>query len=233
MRIVCIADTHDRHHLLEVPDGDVLVHAGDGTLRGTREEMEAFARWLLDLPHPRKVLIAGNHDWLFEREAGEARRLVKGVCYLQDEGTTIGGVRFWGSPWQPWFMNWAFNLRRGAPLRARWDLIPADTDVLVTHGPPHGILDAVSGLVARSVGVALGVGEHVGCEDLRTVVARVRPRLHVFGHIHEGYGREEHDGTVFVNASNCDRGYRLVNPPIVVDLETGAVTGCGRGAGRA
>jgi predicted phosphodiesterase len=218
VRIVCLSDTHGKHGALTVPDGDVLVHAGDATMRGDEREIAAFANWLAGLPHRHKLVIAGNHDWLFERQPGLARELLGPVTYLLDSGLEIDGVRFWGSPWQPWFMDWAFNLRRGAPLRAKWELIPEGTDVLLTHGPPQGILDQVVGVVSRAMGAMLGQGEHVGCEELLAAVQRLRPRVHVFGHIHEGYGQETRDGTRFVNASNCDRLYRPVNPPIVVDL---------------
>lgn len=219
MRIVCVSDTHGRHAALEVPDGDLLVHAGDATMQGRPEEIERFDDWLGSLPHRRKVLIAGNHDRLFEERPEEARRRIRSAVYLQDSGIEVDGLRVWGSPWQPWFLSWAFNLRRGEPLREKWDLIPRGIDVLVTHGPPHGIRDRVKGVMARGLSLALGHGSSAGCEELRKAVRRVRPRLHVFGHIHEGYGREEVEGTVFVNASACDEAYRLVNPPVVIDLE--------------
>jgi Icc-related predicted phosphoesterase len=103
-------------------------------------------------------------------------------------------------------MDWAFNLQRGPALREKWALIPEGTDVLITHGPPFGILD----WTAR--------GERVGCEDLLEAVRRVKPRLHVFGHIHEGYGEHEQDGTRFVNASICTEAYQPTNAPIVVDV---------------
>jgi predicted phosphodiesterase len=219
VRIVCLSDTHGYHGALDVPDGDVLVHAGDATLGGTAPEVTAFAEWFATLPHPHKVFVAGNHDRLFEDVPAEAQGLLgDGIVYLQDAATTIGGQRFWGSPWQPWFLNYAFNLRRGEPLRAKWSLIPEDTDVLITHGPPRGIRDEVKSPAARLLGRMLGQGTHVGCADLREAVARLRPHLHVFGHIHEGYGRETTDGTLCVNASNVDAGYRPVNPPVVVDL---------------
>jgi predicted phosphodiesterase len=206
MRIVCLSDTHTRHGSLDVPDGDVLVHAGDATRRGTQGEIEDFDRWLRDLPHAHKVIIAGNHDFGFEREPAEARGWITGATYLQDSGVTIDGVRFWGSPWQPRFFDWAFNLDRGEPLRAVWAKIPEGTDVLLTHGPPRGILD-------RTVR-----GESVGCDDLLDAVRRIRPRVHVFGHIHEAYGELELDGTRFVNASTCTIGYKPIQPPIIVDL---------------
>lgn len=186
---------------------------------GREHEVRDFAEWLAGLPHEHKVVIAGNHDWLFERTPAFGRELLAGAIYLLDEATEIAGIRIWGSPWQPWFHDWAFNLPRGDALRAKWDLIPADTDVLITHGPPFGHLDGA----ARSVGDWFGDGdvvdvEHVGCEELRAALDRVRPRVHVFGHIHEAYGQDSLDGTLLVNASNCDADYAPVNPPIVVDL---------------
>lgn len=206
MRIVCLSDTHNLHDRITVPEGDLLIHAGDATMRGTLEEIVVFDAWLASLPHRHKVVVAGNHDFLFEREPALARQLLRSAVYLQDSGVELDGLELWGSPWQPWFFDWAFNLRRGAPLREKWDLIPESTDVLITHGPPHGILDRVDG------------GELVGCEELLQAILRCRPRLHVFGHIHEGYGQEKRDGVTFVNASNCNRAYRPVNPPVVVDL---------------
>ena len=206
MRIVCLSDTHSLHDRIAVPEGDLLLHAGDATMRGTGAEVAAFLDWLADQPHRHKVLVAGNHDFLFEREPEAARARVRNAVYLEDAGLEIEGLRIWGSPWQPWFHDWAFNLHRGAPLRERWDRIPPGTDVLVTHGPPFGVFDRTD------------TGEQVGCADLLEAVGRIRPRLHMFGHIHEAYGRETRDGTTFVNASICDRAYRPVNPPVVVDL---------------
>jgi predicted phosphodiesterase len=206
VRIVCISDTHGRHDDLVVPDGDVLIHAGDFTGRGEKAEVVAFSNWLAGLPHARKLVAAGNHDFAFEKRPSEARSWLTAATYLQDSGVTIDGVTFWGSPWQPRFFDWAFNLDRGAPLAAKWALIPANTDVLVTHGPPHGILDRTSS------------GLHVGCEELLKVVERVRPKVHVFGHIHEAYGQVVKGPTRFVNASNCTLRYQPTNPPIVVDL---------------
>lgn len=225
MRIVCLSDTHNRHERIDVPDGDVLVHAGDATLRGTRREIAAFDDWLAQLPHAHKLFVAGNHDWLFERVPSEARALLHHATYLQDGGVLIDGVRFWGSPWQPWFLSWAFNLQRGAELKAKWDLIPAGTDVLVTHSPPFGILDRVlpqpsrALLPAQEMKTVAAQGEHVGCDDLREALVRIAPRLHVFGHIHEAYGREQYGRTTYVNASSCNAAYEPIQPPIVIDLE--------------
>lgn len=206
MRLVILSDTHRRHSAIEVPAGDVLIHCGDFTGRGTPPEVIDFNCWLGTLPHPRKLVIAGNHDFLFERDPTQARALLTNAEYLEDSGTTIGGLRVWGSPWQPWFHDWAFNLHRGSPIRAKWDLIPAGTDILITHGPPMGILDRT------------WRGEPVGCADLAEAAARIRPKLHLFGHIHEGYGDRVRDDIRYVNASNCDVRERPVNRAVVIDL---------------
>ncbi len=207
MRLVLISDTHRRHKDLVLPEGDVLVHAGDLTERGTLHEVADALAWFSQQPHPHKVCIAGNHDFYFEEQPRLARRLVpRGVTYLQDSGVTIEGVRFWGSPVTPWFMDWAFN-RHPAGIGAYWSRIPGGTDVLITHGPPRGVLDKLD-----------HADGHVGCPQLLERVQKIQPKVHVFGHIHEGYGQVEVGGTRFVNASTCDVRYQPKNAPVVVDL---------------
>jgi predicted phosphodiesterase len=205
MRLVVLSDTHGYHERIGVPDGDVVVHAGDVSMRGTQAEIEAFVPWFRALPHAHKILVAGNHDWLFERRPAAARSMLEGIVYLEDSGIVLAGRRFYGSPWQPRFFDWAFNLERGAALAAKWDAIPAGTEVLITHGPPGGILDLVR-------------GRHVGDADLLRRVNEIAPRVHAFGHIHEGYGQLEQGGTTFVNASICSERYEPVNAPVVLDL---------------
>jgi predicted phosphodiesterase len=203
MRLVLVSDTHNQQRSLHLPGGDALVHAGDFTMGGSVAEVAAFGEWLGERPHPYKIVVAGNHDFLFEREPRRARSLLpEDVHYLRDSEVTIDGLRFWGAPWQPWFLDWAFNLRRGEEIAAKWALIPEGVDVLITHGPPRGTAD-------RTVN-----GEDVGCADLGAAMARVKPRLCVFGHIHEGYGVYGDK----VNASICDERYRPTRKPIVVDL---------------
>lgn len=206
MRVVAIADTHLCHQSLEVPDGDVLVHAGDLCRGGSLGELEVAADWLRALPHPTKIVIAGNHDFALERAPDEARCVlgdgIAGVAYLEDAAITVGGVKFWGSPWQPRFFDWAFNLSRGAPLAAKWRLIPQDVDVLVTHGPPHGIGDRV----ARG---------HEGCEDLRARVLALGPLLHLFGHIHEDPGVWVEGGVTYANVTTAEGELA----PTVLDID--------------
>lgn len=211
MRIVVISDTHNFHEAIAPPGGDVLVHAGDFSMTGRIREVERFFEWFGGQAHAHKLVIAGNHDWVFELDPEAARRMVPGnVVYLEDSGCEIERVRFWGSPWQPSFMDWAFNLDTEEERQAKWDLIPSDTDVLVTHGPPLGILDETFD------------GRRVGCAALGKTVRRIKPAVHLFGHIHEAYGYAvDPEGVVetrFVNACVCDLAYRPVNPAVVVDL---------------
>lgn len=209
MRVVLISDTHGLHDdMPPIPDGDVLVHAGDLTARGTPRQASEALQWLAALPHPHKIFVAGNHDWVFERDPDRAQTLAPaGVTYLQDSGVVIDGVRFWGSPWQPEFCQWAFNLPRGDALARVWAQVPDDTHVLVTHTPPLGIQDRVIG------------GCQVGCADLRRRLLELRDlRLHAFGHIHEDYGATELEDCSFVNASICTIRYQPVNPPVIVEL---------------
>ena len=121
-------------------------------------------------------------------------------------------MKFWGSPWQPWFYDWAFNLNRGHDIKQKWDLIEHDVDVLITHGPPYGILDKT-----------IHEQTHVGCEELKKCVLRLKPKLHVFGHIHEGYGTYRMGDTVFINACILNVHYQPVNKPIIVELINGIV----------
>jgi Icc-related predicted phosphoesterase len=189
MKIVCISDTHARHELTAVPEGDILVHAGDITRHGDLTDVESFDRWLGTLPHKHKVVICGNHDFCFQNQPEEARARITNAVYLEDSACQIEGLTLYGSPWQPWYGGWAFNLPRGEALAEKWAMIPKGVDVLITHGPPEGILD----LTNR--------GDAAGCRDLLLCVYELEPQLHVFGHIHEAAGQITIRGTTFVNAS--------------------------------
>lgn len=208
MRIVAVSDTHLFHGDLQVPDGDVFVHAGDLCRGGDLDELRAAAAWMASLPHRQKIIVAGNHDWAFAREPAAARGALEGITYLEDSGVTIDGLRFWGSPWQPAFHDWAFNLPRGPALAAVWAKIPHGIDVLITHSPPEGFGD-------RSP-----VGGRAGCADLRARIAIARPRLHLFGHIHQDGGVWQHDGIVLANVTTweCERS------PTVIDIDATGIT---------
>jgi Icc-related predicted phosphoesterase len=210
MRLVCISDTHGMHRQIDIPAGDLLIHSGDCLGVGTLEEVEELDRWFAELPHTHKILIAGNHDWCFQNDPIEARNRITHAHYLLDSALEIDGLTFWGSPWVPAFFNYAFNLERGEALAERWAQIPRNTDVLITHGPPAGILDEVI--------TPNGTVIHPGCEDLARALKTLSPRLHVFGHIHEGYGQQHAGDTRYINASSCNARFKPVNPPIVLDI---------------
>jgi predicted phosphohydrolase len=203
MRIVAVADTHTFEADLGVlPDGDVLVHAGDLVRAGTLDELEGVAAWIRAQPHRYKIVVAGNHDWCFVHERALACEVLgPGVIYLEDQGADIDGVRFWGSPWQPAYNGWAFNLPRGRSLAEKWAQIPDGIDVLITHGPPEGIGDSSS------------VGGRHGCADLLAAVRRARPALHLFGHIHQDGGFWQRDATAFANVTTweCERAATVLD----------------------
>jgi hypothetical protein len=215
-----------------LPEGNILIHSGDCTNRGERHEVEEFVHWFMNLEgFDTKIFIAGNHDFAFENVnrphrkgnydwfhhlMNEENLSQSDVVYLEDSEFIINSpefsrpIKFYGSPWQPEFYNWAFNLpRQGTELERYWSMIPEDTDILITHGPPHSCRD----FVQERFG-----GHSVGCEQLMFHVERVKPLLHTFGHIHGSYGGVYKKDTLYVNASTCTERYIPSNKPIIVDL---------------
>lgn len=225
MEITFISDTHSRHTDItkDLPGGDLLIHSGDFMNSGVkRNEMFSFCDWFNKLDdYDTKIFIAGNHDILFEQSPEFVKGELTGykwIDYLQDEEFIFNDVKIYGSPWQPEFYNWAFNLpRRGPGLSSRWENIPNDTDILITHGPPQGILDIS--------GPPYSQGD-LGCELLRVRVDELKPKIHVFGHIHGSYGYKFINGTHFINASVLNEQYEYKNKPLTVkwDKETNDLT---------
>jgi len=208
MKLTFISDTHSAHDRLTLEGGDILFHCGDITVRGFLAEVRQFAQYISRQPFSHKVVIAGNHDFCFENEKkDEAEKILNdyGIIYLNDSFVKIQGLKIWGSPIQPCFHNWAFNRQRGEEIKKHWDLIHDDIHVLLTHGPPHGLLDKIS------------TGESVGCEELLKKVAQIKPHIHVFGHIHESYGTKRVDTTSFINCCVTDFRYWIRNRPIHVE----------------
>ncbi len=213
MKFTCISDTHQKHDEIEVPEADIVFHSGDSN-SGSLPRLRNFLEWFSELPHKHKVFIAGNHDWVFQRNHKKALEMVKeyedkGVIYLQDEEIILEGIKIYGSPQTPEFCNWAFNCWRTVEefyadnygqtydyIGKYWIKIPKDTDILLTHGPPNGILDKCP--------------ESVGCELLLKIVKQIVPKYHIFGHIHEGRGDEIHEGIQFINASSLDGRYNPI-----------------------
>lgn len=201
--ITLISDTHNKHKQLDVGSGDLLIHAGDATSMGKSHEIENFLKWYGQQDYEIKILIAGNHDWGFESDPDRFSDMASlyGVTLLNDSGTSYRGIKIWGSPVQPEFHGWAFN-RTQATIGKHWDMIPDDTDILITHGPPRGILDLTTGY------------DPAGCPLLLAKVRELKPVLHVFGHIHESRGIKDNGDTVFVNASSLDLRYQPYADPV-------------------
>ena len=213
MKIVVLSDTHTLHRQIkDLPDADLLIHAGDIMSSGFEmREVEDFADWYGKLKHSHKILVAGNHDRVFENKHRlEAEKILENhqIIYLNDSGLTIDGIRIWGSPIQPWFCDWAFNRNRGREIKKHWDLIPDNTDILITHGPAYGYGDKLNSHPM----------EQVGCQDLLEAIQRIKPRYHIYGHIHEGYGIKTNGSTTFINCSILNEHYRLQNQPILIEL---------------
>ncbi|XP_021349559.1 metallophosphoesterase MPPED2-like isoform X2 [Mizuhopecten yessoensis] len=237
LRFVCLSDTHSRieNNVLKVPPGDVLIHAGDFTMLGLPKDIDKFNKYLGTLPHKVKVVIAGNHDltfdqdmlkneredmtfrfgvteenfeaYMIENKLADVKELMTNCVYLEDASVNIHGINVYGSPWQPAFGGWGFNLPRGQMLLDKWNMIPSDTDILVTHGPPIGHGDYCFD------------GQRAGCvELLSTIQQRVKPKYHVFGHIHEGYGITSDGYTTYINASTCTLRYQPNNPAVIFDF---------------
>ena len=215
MTIACLSDTHSLHHRIpSIPDADILIHAGDISKYGDESQVVDFLHWFSALPHKHKIFIAGNHDFFFENKREVFIRTVipDNVIYLNDSGCEINGIRIWGSPVTPEFMNWAFNRKRGTEIQQHWNKIPENTDILITHGPPAGILDTTTNF------------QKTGCEDLLNTVLKIRPAFHIFGHIHEAHGIITQASTTFVNAAILDEKYRIKNKPIMIDFQHAAPT---------
>eukprot|EP00029_Vermamoeba_vermiformis_P008233 TRINITY_DN3791_c0_g1_i1.p1 TRINITY_DN3791_c0_g1~~TRINITY_DN3791_c0_g1_i1.p1 ORF type:complete len:265 (+),score=13.94 TRINITY_DN3791_c0_g1_i1:213-1007(+) len=222
IRIVCISDTHQKHDLIDVPDGDMLIHAGDWTTKGDLKAVQSFADFIRKLPHKHKIVLAVNRHLTFdnyhypknlrcfhksEYDIKEIQACFHGFTYLLDTEIIIEGMKIYGSPWQPTYHDWAFMLDRGSDtIKRKWNLIPKDVDVLITHGPPA----KYGGWVDKNL--------DAGCEDLLHVVQKIKPPLHIFGHIHQDYGVTKDEHTTYVNACNLTISYKVQNEPVVIDL---------------
>ena len=217
-RITAISDTHGKHKQLNgfLPGGDILIHSGDISSMGHNHEITNFCKWFDGIDnYDLKVFIAGNHDYGFQQRADEVMEIVnsyKTIDYLQDDWIgfqkdDLQEIRIWGSPWQPEFYSWAFNLpRNGKELETKWNEIPTDTDILITHGPAWGYVDTVIGRYENS--------GHLGCEKLIDRITTINIPIHICGHIHTGYGTQTNGETRFINASILNEQYNFTQKPI-------------------
>jgi predicted phosphodiesterase len=210
MKLTFLSDTHSKHKQIPVEHfsgGDILLHTGDISSMGYEHEIKQFLRWFNSIPnYTYKVFIAGNHDWGFQSKSLDISELLhpyKNIYYLRDSGIELDGLKIYGSPWQPEFCDWAFNLpRNGEELERVWSLIPNDTDIVLTHGPAYGYVDKV-----------IGMYDNLGCEKLLQRILQVKPSIHACGHIHSGNGVTSNEWTTFINASVLDERYQYAYKP--------------------
>lgn len=224
MKVIAISDTHNRHNHLTLPEGDLLIHAGDLTSVGYKHEIKDILDWFNKVSSKYTygvVFIAGNHDRSFDPKfnietVGKPtwlqemlNTLPNNIHYLENNSANINGVNIWGSPITPWFHGdrWAFNKRRGDEIREVWDLIPTNTDIIVTHGPVYGKLDFTEYDKL-----------YVGCSELKKKIHSIKPKCHIGGHIHEGYGMAYDENTTYINASICNLRYEPINKPIEFEI---------------
>lgn len=207
MKVVVISDTHNQHDALGTLRGDLLIHCGDfGMGFGPPgREIERLDAWFATQQFGAIVCIGGNHDFATQQRAALGRPVFRNARYLQDETFEFDGHKLYGSPWVPELVDWAFHAEPAA-LQRHWNAIPSDTDILVTHTPPRGLLDRNSS------------GRSCGCPLLRDRLRALQLKLHCFGHIHASAGMLTRGDTQFVNAAVVDRGYRVVRGPVAVVL---------------
>jgi len=223
MKFITISDTHSKHKQIPkewLAEADCIIHAGDISSMGYLHEIKAFCDWFSSLDYKYKIFIGGNHDFSLEpinKNYSQALDLVTSytnIDYLEDDYIKLLDndkiIKVYGSPWQPEFHHWAFNLKRnGVEIEEKWRKIPKDTDILITHGPVRGILDYVP----------YNGGEIVGDELLlNEVMSRIKPKVHICGHIHYSYGEVLNDNIHFINASTANEQYQMVNKPIIFEI---------------
>ena len=202
MKIVIISDTHNLTP--DLPEGDILIHAGDFTMKGEIDEVKQFSNWLSSIKDQFRyiILTPGNHDFWFD---GNKNDIYPKTNVFVNRRVIIEGIKFWLSPYSNLFGSWAFMAEEDR-LSKIWKTIPDDTDIVVTHGPPKYILDLTIGTL------------NVGSQTLLDRVKEVKPKIHIFGHIHEGYGTLEGLDTKFINASITNEFYKAVNKPVVINI---------------
>lgn len=220
IKVCCISDTHLNHSQLKIPECDLLIHSGDFSYVGKMIDVIEVNQWLGTLKEKgiikEAVLICGNHDFIGQQNPSWTKVTFTNCHYLDEESIELFGFKIFGSPWVPKFGRWAFMADRGEAMARHWAKIPEDTEILVTHGPPHSILDIDTEMI-----YSLPLGpEHLGCEELKQKVDTLKNlKLHVFGHIHSSSDEKNYNGIRFVNASVLNESYKVVYPPRVIHLE--------------
>ena len=226
-KILCISDTHGKHSQIPkewLEDADIIIHAGDISNVGGLTEIEYFCEWFSSLSqYKHKIFIAGNHDLGFETKSIEATQIVRkypNITYLEDTMVEVEGLKIYGTPWQPEFFDWAFNVKRGSDLAKKWSEVPSNLDILITHGPAYGMVDWVEPRKNHGGEFRKFIdGGNVGCEDLLdAVTTRIKPKYLISGHIHYAYGEMVRNNINFINASTLNEQYMVTNPPIIFEI---------------
>lgn len=208
MRIVIISDTHGMHEELGKDlCGDVLIHCGDfcDGFQIDEDDLGKIDHWFGDLAFNEILCIGGNHDFVAQDRMLQNREVFENATYLVDRSVEISGLHFYGSPWLPKLAGWAHFLPDDE-LSKKWNKIPTETDVLITHTPPFGILDQ-----PRS-------GGSVGCSHLRAAVEKLHPKVHCFGHVHASRGEHDETHVQFYNSSIVDSDFQVTHAPFVLEL---------------
>ena len=207
MKLVIISDTHGLHEEIGTLRGDVLIHCGDSGNGFTRQasDVDRLDDWFGQQAFDRILCIGGNHDFEMQARAERGALVFRNAEYLQDQAYEYRGVRFYGSPWTPELVDWAYYLDDDE-LQDRWELIPDAVEVLITHTPPFGVLDRNSS------------GRNCGCPELQRRLLNLHPRIHCFGHIHASAGTTSMNGTTFINASMVNRRYEVARAPVEIEI---------------
>lgn len=206
MKIICISDTHNQHEKIDIPHGDVIIHAGDFTEAGTKAETYNFLNWFSGLPHQHKILVPGNHDFYLEKYLSHLTTIIpQNIHCLINDSIIIDNIKFWGSPVTPGNETWAFKLPYGTAIKKLWNEIPVDVDFLITHGPPYKILDELDNKM------------QIGCDELEKRIKKLEIPHHIFGHVHHEYGVVRTKKTTYYNVSSINEYYQFVNKPVVIN----------------
>ena len=212
MKLACFSDTHGYHKTLNLPKADGIVFAGDLCAMSTITEIVSFITWFSKLQYKYKIIVAGNHDIQIHSMLNWFLGLLTntGIIYLQDSGINLKDKKIYGTPWSPIFMNWAFMLYSDE-LEYYYNKIPNGIDLLISHCPPYGILDTSYNVVKMDL-------EHYGSKELLSVVTKVSPKHHIFGHLHDGYGDIKINNTHYYNVSICNDSYNPIGKVTIIDI---------------
>jgi Icc-related predicted phosphoesterase len=206
MKICAIGDTHRQHWNIKVPKCDLFLFCGDAEINGLLP-LHDFNDWLGTIKATHKIMVGGNHDSELERIGKkECKRLLTNCIYLENEFIEVGGFKIFGSPFSPEFNRWSF-MRYDNDLKEIWATIPLETEIVVTHSMPYGILD---GVLPRM--------QSVGSLTLRDRVKEVQPYIQIGGHLHESFGQYTDGKTDYYNVSVMDEQYKIVNPCTIIDV---------------